>query len=235
MTRTKRARKREVKEDKELKEEQVEIKVNPITQCQKNLILSIIQNDIIFVTGAAGTGKTFISIGMAIQALFRKEINRIVITRPSVFEGKGLGYLPGDISDKMAPFLIPIYDELKKYVHVEKLKNMVGMSNYNENPQIEIVPLEYMRGRTFSYSYVLLDEAQGCTFTQLKTVITRLGHGSKIIINGDLQQSDLPIDKQGGFKTMIEKLHTINRIGHVDMKTIVRHELIDKILTALSV
>lgn len=230
-----RAKKPKTRKEKEVVKEEVQfdIKVNPITQCQKELMYQILRNDIVFVTGSPGGGKTCLSIGMATQALFRREINKIIITRPAVYEGKGLGYLPGDISDKMAPFLIPIYDELKRYIPADRLANMVGMSNYNEDPQIEIVPLEYMRGRTFRSSYILVDEAQNCTAIQLKTILTRIGHGSKVIINGDLNQSDLPLDRQGGLKNMIAKLSSIDRISHVDMKTIVRHDIIDKIIRAL--
>jgi phosphate starvation-inducible PhoH-like protein len=233
MTRAKRPKTKKEKEVETVEQTQYDVKVNPITQCQKELIYQIMKNDIILVTGPAGGGKTSLSIGMALQALFRREISKIIITRPAVYEGKGLGYLPGDISDKMAPFLIPIYDELKRYVPVDRLANMVGMSNYNEDPEIEIVPLEYMRGRTFRSSYILVDESQNCTIAQLKTILTRIGQGSKIIINGDLNQSDLPIEKQGGLKTIISKLSNLNRISHVDMKTVVRHDIIEKILKAL--
>lgn len=211
-----------------------DIKVNPLNESQRKLILSILTNDITICCGVAGTGKTCVSVGMALKKLFAREVHKIIITRPAVYEGKGQGYLPGDISSKMAPYLIPIYDELKRYISHERLANIVGLANYDTNPMIEIVPLEFMRGRSIRKSIVVLDEAQNCTYTQLKNVLTRIGVGSKIIINGDPSQCDIPLDKSG-LASITEKLGDTQGVGIVTMdnKDVVRHEIIERLLKVL--
>lgn len=211
------------------------ISVKPITYSQKRFLYAISQNDITVCSGKAGSGRTHISVGIALQKLFHGEIKRIIITRPAVYEGKGQGFLPGDISSKMAPFLMPIYDELKEFISGDLLATMVGMSNYDESPQIEIVPLEFMRGRSLKHSYVLIDECQNCTYSQLRMLVTRIGKGSKLIFNGDITQCDLP-DKTG-FPTFMDKLKDVSGVGVVEMDDadIVRHPIIEKVITALGV
>ncbi len=156
------------------------------TENQKTLVEAVRKNDLVFALGPAGTGKTYISVAMAVKALKNKEVKKIIITRPAVEAGENLGFLPGDLQEKLDPYLRPIYDALNEMIPAEKLKL------YQENGTIEIAPLAYMRGRTLKDAFILLDEAQNTTPMQIKMFLTRMGQNSKVIITGDESQVDLP-------------------------------------------
>ncbi len=187
------------------------------TPNQQVLMDSILDNHITMAVGPAGCGKTHISVGLAVQHLLEKKIKRIVITRPTVAADEELGALPGEIKDKMHPFLIPLYDELSYYLTDSEIKF------YLENGIIEIAPIGFIRGRTMKNCYVILDEAQNCTFAQLKMALTRYGDGSKFIINGDHTQSDLPYHKRGGLKRCMKILENIENLGIVMLS---RHDIV---------
>lgn len=202
--------------------------IKPKTLGQKKYLDSIRKNNIIFSIGPAGTGKTYLAMAMAIQAFKNKEVNRIILTRPAVEAGESLGFLPGDLQEKVDPYLRPIYDALF---------DIMGYENYIKNVEkglIEVAPLAYMRGRTLDSAYVILDEAQNTTNEQMKMFLTRLGFGSKAIITGDITQVDLPKGKESGLKTITTILKDIDGIGTVFLsKTdIVRHPLVQKIVEA---
>ena len=170
--------------------------IKPKTLGQKRYLDSIKNNDIVFGIGPAGTGKTFLAMAMAVQAFKNKEVNRIILTRPAVEAGENLGFLPGDLQEKVDPYLRPIYDALFEILGYETYEKYVVKG------LIEVAPLAYMRGRTLDSSYVILDEAQNTTNEQMKMFLTRLGFGSKAIITGDITQIDLPRGKQSGLKTV---------------------------------
>lgn len=202
--------------------------IKPKTLGQKRYIDSIKANDIVFGIGPAGTGKTYLAMAMALQAFKNKEVNRIILTRPAVEAGENLGFLPGDLQEKVDPYLRPIYDALFE---------IIGYDNYIrylERGLIEIAPLAYMRGRTLDYAYVILDEAQNTTDEQMKMFLTRLGFGSKAIITGDVTQVDLPKGKRSGLKTVEEILEGVKGIDIVKMSKfdIVRHPLVGRIIEA---
>ncbi len=186
------------------------------------------QNDIVFAIGPAGTGKTYLAVAIALAALKNKEIERIVISRPAVETGESLGFLPGDLRDKIDPYLRPLYDALHDMIPSSKLKT------YMEQGIIEIVPLAYMRGRTLNNAYVILDEAQNTTPTQMKMFLTRLGANAKAIITGDITQSDLPRNMTSGLREVEEILMGIDGIAFVffDKKDVVRHRLVREIIEA---
>jgi phosphate starvation-inducible PhoH-like protein len=196
---------------------------------QKELIKSIIAKDITFCVGPPGSGKTNLSVGLASLFLCKNKINKIIITRPIVEAGEKMGFLPGTGEEKIGPYLLPIYDELHYYMNNEFI------IDYKAKHKIEVVPLAHMRGRNFHESFIILDEAQNATYEQLKMIITRIGMNSKMVINGDLQQSDLPRHARGGLALMLEKLRTIEEIGIVEFQNsdIVRHPIIGKILDCL--
>ena len=202
--------------------------IKPRTRNQVKLVKSIQKNDLVFVIGPAGTGKTYISVALAVGALKNKEIKRIIITRPTVEAGENLGFLPGDIMEKVDPFLRPVYDALDDMVPLEKLKY------YQENRIIEIAPLAYMRGRTLSNAFILLDEAQNTTTMQIKMFMTRMGTNSKVIITGDTTQIDLPKDKKSGLIEAMAILKNIKDISFVklDSSDVVRHRLVKDIVDA---
>lgn len=186
------------------------------------------RNDIIFATGPAGTGKTYIAVALAVKALKEKHVKRIILCRPAVDAGESLGFLPGDMKDKVDPYLRPIYDALGDMIHSEKLKY------YLANNIIEIAPLAYMRGRTLSNAYVILDEAQNATEMQVKMFLTRLGEHSRMIITGDDSQIDLPRYQRSGLVQCLKILRGIPGIGFVAFspKDVVRHKLVTEILAA---
>ncbi|HOP99435.1 MAG TPA: PhoH family protein [Acetivibrio clariflavus] len=198
------------------------------THGQKVYIDAIKNNDIVFGIGPAGTGKTFLAVAMAVTAFRNKEVNRIVLTRPAVEAGEKLGFLPGDLQNKVDPYLRPLYDALYEMLGFETYQK------YLEKGMIEVAPLAYMRGRTLDDSFIILDEAQNTTPEQMKMFLTRIGFGSKAVITGDITQIDLPGDKKSGLKEVINILKEIKGISFVYLsdKDVVRHELVQKIIQA---
>ncbi len=195
---------------------------------QKHYITTIRKRDIVFGIGPAGTGKTFLAVVLAVLALKQGKVKKIVLTRPAVEAGESLGFLPGDLQEKVDPYLRPIYDSLFDLLGVEQV------NKYLERGLIEIAPLAYMRGRTLNDSFVILDEAQNSTSEQMKMFLTRLGYGSKMVINGDVTQIDLPRGKESGLKKAEKILKDINEIGFIYLseKDVVRHNLVQKIISA---
>ncbi len=202
--------------------------IKPKTSNQKNLVELVKKNDVVFAIGPAGTGKTYIAVALAVKALKNKEIKRIIITRPAVEAGENLGFLPGDLQEKIDPYLRPIYDALDDMIPGEKLKF------YRENRVIEIAPLAYMRGRTLSNAFVLLDEAQNTTPMQIKMFLTRLGPNSKLIVNGDRTQIDLKPNQVSGLDEAVRILKNVKGIGiaELDEKDVIRHQIVKDIIKA---
>ncbi|WP_187261925.1 PhoH family protein [Pontibacter beigongshangensis] len=198
------------------------------TPNQQKLVDAVAKNDLVFALGPAGTGKTYISVAMAVRALKNKEVKKIIISRPVVEAGESLGFLPGDMKDKVDPYLRPIYDALEDMIPIEKLKY------YQENKIIEIAPLAYMRGRTLNNAFVLLDEAQNTTPAQIKMFLTRMGPTAKVLVNGDRSQIDLPRNQRSGLMEALHILKDINGIGFVEMtaEDVVRHRLVRDIVNA---
>ncbi|MDU5805992.1 MAG: PhoH family protein [Peptoniphilus harei] len=195
---------------------------------QKRYIDNINNNDIVFGIGPAGTGKTYLAMAAAVRAFKAKEVNRIILTRPAVEAGENLGFLPGDLQNKVDPYLRPLYDALFE---------ILGHDTYNnlfEKGLIEVAPLAYMRGRTLDSAFVILDEAQNTTNEQMKMFLTRLGYGSKAIVTGDVTQIDLPRGKQSGLKTVLKILDGVKGIGitYLNKNDIVRHALVQRIIDA---
>ncbi|MCS7075470.1 MAG: PhoH family protein [Bacteroidia bacterium] len=195
---------------------------------QKRMVQASAENDIVFAIGPAGTGKTYTAVAIAVNALKNKQVKRIVLVRPAVEAGESLGFLPGDMKEKVDPYLRPLYDALDDMIHAEKLKS------YLENKVIEIVPLAYMRGRTLNNAFIILDEAQNATSAQMKMFLTRLGMDSKIIATGDLTQIDLPKKTLSGLKHAVQLLKDIKGIAFVELdgRDVVRHPLVKKIIEA---
>lgn len=195
---------------------------------QQKLVEQVKDNDLVFALGPAGTGKTFISVAMAVRALKNKQVKKIIITRPAVEAGENLGFLPGDLKEKIDPYLRPIYDALNDMIPFEKLQF------YMEREVIEIAPLAYMRGRTLNNAFILLDEAQNTTPMQMKMFLTRMGPDSKMIVTGDTSQIDLPRNQRSGLKEAIRILTDVKGIGFVELseKDVVRHKLVREIIDA---
>ena len=195
---------------------------------QQTYIEKIKNNDIVFGIGPAGTGKTYLAVAMAVRAFKQGEVNRIILTRPAVEAGESLGFLPGDLQDKVDPYLRPLYDGLFEILGFETYQNLV------EKGLIEVAPLAYMRGRTLDNAFVILDEAQNTTSEQMKMFLTRLGYGSKAIITGDKTQVDLPRGKMSGLRTAERILKDIKGISFQNFTSIdvVRHPLVQKIIDA---
>lgn len=204
------------------------IVIKPKTDNQFKLIKAATENDLVFAVGPAGTGKTYISVALAVKALKNKEVRKIVITRPAVEAGENLGFLPGDLKEKIDPYLRPIYDALDDMIPAEKQKY------YYENRIIEVAPLAYMRGRTLHNAFILLDEAQNTTTMQMKMFLTRMGGNSKMIVTGDRSQIDLPGQQKSGLIEAVDKLKDIDGIGVVELtsKDVMRHRLVAKIINA---
>ena len=198
------------------------------TPNQLRLVKSIETNDMVFAVGPAGTGKTYTAVALAVRALKNKEIRRIILTRPAVEAGENLGFLPGDLRDKLDPYLQPLYDALRDMIPPQKLLA------YMEDKTIEIAPLAFMRGRTLDNAYVILDEAQNATSIQLKMFLTRMGNNAKFFITGDLTQIDLPRYQRSGLLHAINLLKGISGIDVIfmDKSDIVRHKLVNSIVGA---
>jgi phosphate starvation-inducible PhoH-like protein len=198
------------------------------TPNQQRLVQAVKEQDLVFALGPAGTGKTFVSVAMAIKALKNKQVKKIIITRPAVEAGENLGFLPGDLKEKIDPYLRPIYDALNDMVPFEKLKY------YMEREIIEIAPLAYMRGRTLNNAFILLDEAQNTTPMQMKMFLTRMGPESKMIVTGDASQIDLPRNQQSGLNEAVKILKDVKGIGIVELneRDVVRHKLVRDIIEA---
>ncbi len=198
------------------------------TANQRCLVKDFAKNDLLFAIGPAGSGKTFTAIALAVNALKKKEVRKIILSRPAVEAGEKLGFLPGDMKDKIDPYLQPLYDALEEMVPAQKLQE------YIDKGVIQIAPLAFMRGRTLSNAVVILDEAQNTTIPQLKMFLTRLGFGGKMIVTGDLTQIDLPASVRSGLRDAIERLEEVKGISivHFNDKDIVRHPLVPRIIHA---
>jgi len=204
------------------------ILVKARTANQRRMVDGIVRSDILFAIGPAGTGKTYTAVALAVRALKNKEIKRIILTRPAVEAGENLGFLPGDLKEKIDPYLRPLYDALDDMIPAEKLKV------YLENRTIEIAPLAFMRGRTLDNCFVILDEAQNATDMQLKMFLTRMGPTAKFIVTGDVTQIDLPKKQQSGLHTALRILTDIKGIEIIYLtgEDVVRHKLVRRILEA---
>ena len=190
----------------------------------------MVDADVTLCSGPAGTGKTAVAVGLACEYILEKKVDKIIITRPVVESGKGLGFLPGTFTEKIHPYLVPVLEEMNLYLLPDKVNSLRSMN------LIEICPLEYMRGRNFHNSFMILDEAQNCTHEQIKMFLTRIGRDSKAIINGDIDQSDLPLSMRGGLANCIDKLWDVEGVGICELTSadIVRNDVIARILSKLS-
>lgn len=198
------------------------------TENQQLLVKAFEENDLVFATGPAGSGKTFVAIALAVKALKNKEVRKIILSRPAVEAGEKLGFLPGEMKDKLDPYLQPLYDALQDMIPAVKLKE------YMENNVIQIAPLAFMRGRTLNDAVIILDEAQNTTTHQIKMFLTRLGMNAKMIVTGDMTQIDLPASVTSGLKEAMSVLKHVPGIGRVEFnkKDIVRHKLVQRIVEA---
>ena len=198
------------------------------TANQRRLVEAAKKNDMVFAIGPAGTGKTYTSVALAVKALKEKQVRRIVLTRPAVEAGENLGFLPGDLKEKLDPYMQPLYDALRDMISPEKL------THYIENGTIQIAPLAFMRGRTLDNAFVILDEAQNTTHAQMKMFLTRMGKNAKFMITGDPGQIDLPRRVTSGLKEAILVLQNVEGIEviYLDEKDVIRHKLVKKVITA---
>lgn len=198
------------------------------TENQKKLVEYILKNDIVFALGPAGTGKTYTAVALAVKALKQKEVKRIILARPAVEAGENLGFLPGDLKEKIDPYLRPLYDALDDMIQADKLKALI------ETRIIEIAPMAFMRGRTLDNCFVILDEAQNATDMQLKMFLTRMGPHAKVIITGDLSQIDLPKKQHSGLLKAVKILKNIKgiKIAELSVNDVVRHKLVKEIIKA---
>lgn len=196
------------------------------TENQRKIVESISKNDMVFAIGPAGTGKTYTAVALAVRALKNKEVKKIILTRPAVEAGENLGFLPGDLKDKLDPYLQPLYDALYDMIAPEKLVY------YIENKIIQIAPLAFMRGRTLDNAFVILDEAQNATEGQLKMFLTRMGASAKFVITGDLTQIDLPKHQPSGLPQAVQLLKNVEDIGIIELdgSDVIRHKLVKKII-----
>lgn len=202
--------------------------IKPQTANQRKLVALMQDNDLLFAVGPAGTGKTYTAVALAVKALKEKDVRRIILTRPAVESGENLGFLPGDLKEKLDPYMQPLYDALRDMIPSEKLQV------YLENGTIQIAPLAFMRGRTLDNAFVILDEAQNTTHAQMKMFLTRMGMHAKFVITGDPGQIDLPRKQVSGLKEALLALKSIKGIAQVylDDKDVVRHRLVRKIISA---
>ena len=198
------------------------------TPNQQKLVQEYTDNDLTFAMGPAGTGKTYLAVAMAVLAYKNKEVEKIILTRPAVEAGEKLGFLPGDLQNKVDPYLRPLYDALYDFLGSENFHAL------SERGVIEVAPLAYMRGRTLNDAYIILDEAQNCTVEQMKMFLTRFGEGSRVVVTGDITQIDLPRDKKSGLVHALDVLEGVDGIARVFLtyKDVVRHEMVQKIITA---
>jgi phosphate starvation-inducible protein PhoH and related proteins len=207
------------------------VKIKARTLNQKKLVQSVDKNDMVFAVGPAGTGKTYTAVALAVRALKNKEVKRIVLTRPAVEAGENLGFLPGDLKEKLDPYLMPLYDALRDMIPPEKLADML------EFGIIEIAPLAFMRGRTLDKAFVILDEAQNTTSMQMKMFLTRMGMTAKFVITGDMSQVDLPHRQRSGLSYALDVLKDVEGIGVVRLgqSDVIRHSLVKRIIEAFDV
>ena len=203
-------------------------KIRARTVNQKKLVKAITDHDMVFAVGPAGTGKTYTAVALAVKALKEKQVKRIVLTRPAVEAGENLGFLPGDLKDKLDPYLMPLYDALREMIPPDKLTEMLQYGT------IEIAPLAFMRGRTLDKAFVILDEAQNTTKMQMKMFLTRMGVTAKFIITGDMTQIDLPSRQKSGLASALDSLKEIKEIGVIRLgqNDVVRNKLVKKIIVA---
>ncbi|MBU2019957.1 MAG: PhoH family protein [Bacteroidetes bacterium] len=204
------------------------IKVKARTINQQKLVKSVNENDMVFAVGPAGTGKTYTAVALAVRALKEKEVKRIILTRPAVEAGENLGFLPGDLKEKLDPYMMPLYDALRDMIPGDKLKDMI------EFGVIEIAPLAFMRGRTLDKAFVILDEAQNATVMQMKMFLTRMGMSAKFIITGDMSQVDLPRKQRSGLTYALDLLKDTEGLGiiRLNQTDVIRHPLVKKIIDA---
>jgi phosphate starvation-inducible protein PhoH and related proteins len=195
---------------------------------QREYIDVLRKNDLIFCTGPAGTGKTFLAVVVAVQALLANQFEKLILTRPAVEAGEKLGFLPGDLQQKVNPYLRPLYDAINEFIDPEKVPNLI------ERGVIEVAPLAYMRGRTLNNAFVIVDEAQNTTPAQIKMVLTRLGFRSRMVITGDMTQTDLPLNQQSGLAVALHVLKNVEGIEFCEFsqKDVVRHPLVQRIVAA---
>lgn len=202
--------------------------IKPQTVNQRKLVETMRKNDMVFAIGPAGTGKTYTGVALAVKALKDKEVRRIILTRPAVEAGENLGFLPGDLKEKLDPYMQPLYDALRDMIPAEKLASHI------EKGVIQIAPMAFMRGRTLDNAFVILDEAQNTTHAQMKMFLTRMGKNAKFMITGDPGQIDLPRRVISGLKEALLVLKDINGVGivHLDDKDVIRHRLVKKVIAA---
>ena len=202
--------------------------IMPRSEKQKNYVRALRESDIIISCGPAGTGKTFLAVAVALTMLLDKKIERIILSRPAVEAGERLGFLPGDMREKVDPYLRPLYDSLYDLLDFEKIQKRIEIGD------IEIAPLAFMRGRTLEDCFIILDEAQNTTKTQMKMFLTRLGKNSQMVVVGDITQIDLVSEKDSGLKDALKKLNKVDDIGFIELseKDVVRHDLVKKIINA---
>ncbi|MBJ2172641.1 PhoH family protein [Aureibaculum sp. A20] len=202
--------------------------IKPQTENQRKMVVDMKKNDMLFAVGPAGTGKTYTAVALAVNALKNREVKRIILTRPAVESGENLGFLPGDLKEKLDPYMQPLYDALRDMIPYEKLET------YILGGVIQIAPLAFMRGRTLDNAFVILDEAQNTTHAQMKMFLTRMGKNAKFIITGDPGQIDLPKRQVSGLKESLLALKDIKGISiiHLDDKDVIRHRLVKEIITA---
>ncbi len=195
---------------------------------QKKYIAALKEHELVFGVGPAGTGKTYLAVAMAVLAFKNKDVERIILTRPAVEAGEKLGFLPGDLQNKVDPYLRPLYDALQEFFGLETYKQLM------ERGAIEVAPLAYMRGRTLSHAFIILDEAQNCSMEQMKMFLTRFGEGSRVVVTGDVTQIDLPKEKTSGLVHAVRILEGVEGVSIVRLtsKDVVRHDLVTRIIKA---
>ena len=218
----------ELKKEKDLTIQTPKLYVSPRNKSQVEFLSSIYEKDIAFGIGPAGTGKTYLAVAAAVNQFMEDKVNKIILTRPAVEAGEHLGFLPGDLSEKIDPYLRPLYDALFEMMGMEKVNRLV------ENGKIEVAPLAYMRGRTLNDAFLILDEAQNCTPAQMKMFLTRIGFGSTAVVTGDITQTDLPKGALSGLSDAIKVLEKEKGISffYFHPEDVVRHGLVQKIIEA---
>jgi phosphate starvation-inducible PhoH-like protein len=204
------------------------VKIKAKTINQRKLVELVDKNDMVFAVGPAGTGKTYTAVALAVRALKAKEVKRIILTRPAVEAGENLGFLPGDLKEKLDPYMMPLYDALRDMIPPEKLADMI------EFGIIEIAPLAFMRGRTLDKAFVILDEAQNSTKMQMKMFLTRMGMTAKFVVTGDMSQVDLPHKQRSGLAYALDSLNDVKGVGIIRMgqADVIRHSLVKRIIDA---